>query len=110
MTKPIRHVVLVIFDTLRRDAVRCYGTPRPWGAIATPNLDAFARESVRFERAYPEALPTLCARRTVYTGLRTYPFHNGDFRHMGVVRERLQLCEQRGEESALRLVRDVVTE
>ena len=27
-------------------------------------------------------MPTLCARRTLYTGLRTYPFHNGDFRHI----------------------------
>ena len=91
---PVRHVVLVIFDTLRRDALGCYGAPPAWadervsGAgslgvpIATPHLDAFARESVRFERAYPEALPTLCARRTIYTGRRTYPFHNGDFRHI----------------------------
>ena len=71
----IRHVVLVVFDTLRRDAVGSYGTPAPWMGgdasdpnalphrIATPHLDAFARESVRFTRAYPEALPTLCARR-----------------------------------------------
>jgi arylsulfatase A-like enzyme len=75
-----RHVILVVFDTLRRDAVGCYGSPPPWGAIRTPNLDAFARESVRFTRAYPESLPTLCARRAIYTGQRTYPFHNGDFR------------------------------
>ena len=85
--RPVRHVILVVFDTLRRDAVGCYGTPPAWGAtlaapIATPHLDAFARESVRFTRAYPEALPTLCARRTIYTGRRTYPFHNGDFRHI----------------------------
>ena len=78
----VRHIVLIVFDTLRRDALGCYQTPPPWGAIATPNLDAFAAESVRFDRAYPEALPTLCARRTLYTGLRTYPFHNGDFRHI----------------------------
>lgn len=81
-TAPPRHVILVVFDTLRRDAVGSYGTPPPWGAIRTPNLDAFARESVSFTRAYPEALPTLCARRTIYTGMRTYPFHNGDFRHL----------------------------
>jgi arylsulfatase A-like enzyme len=85
--RPVRHVILVVFDTLRRDAVGCYGTPPAWGGtlaapIATPHLDAFARESVRFTRAYPEALPTLCARRTIYTGRRTYPFHNGDFRHI----------------------------
>ena len=79
---PVRHIVLVIFDTLRRDAVSCYGSPPEWASIETPHLDAFARESVRFDRAYAEALPTLCARRTIYTGLRTYPFHNGDFRHI----------------------------
>ena len=63
-SRPVRHVILVVFDTLRRDAVGCYGTPPDWSStlaapIATPHLDAFARESVRFTRAYPEALPTL---------------------------------------------------
>jgi len=77
------NVILVIFDTLRRDACGAYGEPPPWGRIATPNLDAFARESVTFTRAYPESLPTLCARRAIYTGQRTYPFHNGNFRLKG---------------------------
>ncbi|MGH7320203.1 MAG: sulfatase-like hydrolase/transferase, partial [Candidatus Rokuibacteriota bacterium] len=76
MHMPGLNVVLVIFDTLRLDAVGCYGTPPPWGPIATPNLDRFAKECVRFTRAYPESLPTLCARRAIYTGQRTYPFHN----------------------------------
>lgn len=77
------NVILVVFDTLRRDACGAYGAPAPWGAVATPNLDAFARESVTFTRAYPESLPTLCARRALYTGQRTYPFHNGNFRLKG---------------------------
>jgi arylsulfatase A-like enzyme len=63
LPSPVKHVILVIFDTLRRDAVSCYNDPPDWATIATPHLDAFARESVRFNRAYPEALPTLCARR-----------------------------------------------
>ena len=42
--RPIRHIVLVIFDTLRRDAVSCYGSPPEWASISTPHLDAFARE------------------------------------------------------------------
>lgn len=79
---PVRNVVLVVFDSLRRDALSCYGAPPAWASIRTPNLDAFARESVTFTRAYPESLPTLCARRAIYTGRRTYPFHNGDFSHM----------------------------
>lgn len=78
----VRHIILIVFDTLRRDAVGCYGRPPSWGAVRTPNLDAFARESIIFTRAYPESLPTLCARRAIYTGQRTYPFHNGDFRHI----------------------------
>ena len=39
--------------------------------------------ALRFNRAYPESLPTLPARRAIYTGVRTYPFHNGDFRLKG---------------------------
>ncbi len=74
------NIVLVIFDTLRKDHLGAYGNE--W--ISTPHLDAFARESVRFTRAYPESLPTLPFRRAVHTGLRTYPFHGhrelkGDF-------------------------------
>jgi arylsulfatase A-like enzyme len=84
---PIRNVVLVVFDTLRKDALGSYGERPPWGpdfpAIATPNLDAFAAESVRYTHAYPESLPTLPARRALYTGQRTYPFHNGRFRLKG---------------------------
>jgi arylsulfatase A-like enzyme len=78
------NVVLVVFDTLRKDAVGSYGQTPPWdlGPVATPNLDAFARESIRLTNAFPESLPTLCARRAIYTGQRTYPFHNGDFRQL----------------------------
>ncbi|WP_151446869.1 sulfatase [Lacisediminimonas profundi] len=79
---PARNVILVVFDSLRRDALGCYGGSPPWGSIHTPNLNAFAEESVMFTRAFPESLPTLCARRAIYTGQRTYPFHNGDFRYM----------------------------
>lgn len=81
------NVVLVVFDTLRRDAVSAYGTPPPWPddfpAIRTPHLDRFARSAVRFDRAFPESLPTLPARRALYTGQRVYPFHGGDFRLKG---------------------------
>lgn len=74
------NVVLVFVDTLRQDHVGAYGNT--W--IRTPHLDAFAREAVRFTRAYPESLPTLPVRRAVHTGLRTFPYHGhrrlkGDF-------------------------------
>ena len=66
------NVVLVILDTLRKDHVGAYGNP--W--IKTPNLDALAKESLRFSRAYPESLPTICARRAIHTGIRTWPFRD----------------------------------
>ena len=64
------NVVLVIIDSLRKDHVGAYGND--W--IQTPNLDALAKESLRFTRAYPESLPTICARRAIHTGIRTFPF------------------------------------
>jgi arylsulfatase A-like enzyme len=64
------NVVLVIVDSLRKDHLGAYGNA--W--IETPNLDALAKESLRFERAYPESLPTICARRAIHTGKRTWPF------------------------------------
>ena len=76
------NVVLVVFDSLRKDCVGYYGSP-PWGRVRTPHLDAFARESLAFHRAYPESLPTLPARRAIYTGRRGYPFVGGDFRLKG---------------------------
>ncbi|NLF01750.1 MAG: sulfatase [Anaerolineales bacterium] len=76
------NVVLVIFDSLRKDSVNVYG-PGPWGQVHTPHFEAFARESLVLTRAYPESLPTLPTRRAVYTGRRVYPFHNGDFHLKG---------------------------
>ncbi len=77
-----KNVVLVIFDSLRKDCIGAYGSP-PWGAVKTPHLDALASESMLFSRLYPESLPTLPTRRAVYTGRNVYPFHNADFRLKG---------------------------
>ena len=66
------NVILVIIDSLRRDHLGVYGND--W--IKTPNLDALARESLRFDRSYPESLPTILARRAIHTGIRTFPFRD----------------------------------
>ncbi len=66
------NLVLVILDSLRRDHVGCYGND--W--IKTPALDALATESIRFTNAYPESLPTVQARQSIYTGNRLFPFHD----------------------------------
>ncbi|HET7271471.1 MAG TPA: sulfatase, partial [Rubrobacter sp.] len=66
------NVILVILDSLRKDHIGVYGNDQ----IQTPNLDALAGESLRFTQAYPESLPTLCARRAIHTGMRTWPFRD----------------------------------
>ena len=82
------NIVLVVFDSLRKDCIGAYnsgqpGTP-PWGwSVRTPHLDALAAESLVFDRAYPETLPTLPTRRALYTGRRVYPFHNSNFHLRG---------------------------
>jgi arylsulfatase A-like enzyme len=76
------NIILVIFDSLRKDCVGVYGSP-PWGKVHTPHFDTFAKESLVMTRAFPESLPTLPARRAIYTGQRVYPFYNADFRLKG---------------------------
>ncbi len=75
----VANVVLIIMDSLRKDHVGAYGNDK----IKTPNLDALAKESLRFTRAYPESAPTICARRAIHTGLRTWPFE-GRRRYKGI--------------------------
>lgn len=69
---PRMNVILVIIDSLRKDHVGAYGNS--W--IKTPALDALAKESLRFTQAYPEAFPSIPARRGIHTGIRTFPFRN----------------------------------
>jgi arylsulfatase A-like enzyme len=76
------NIILVIFDSLRKDCVGVHGSP-PWGKVHTPHFEALAAESLVMTRAFPESLPTLPARRAIYTGRRVYPFHDADFRLKG---------------------------
>jgi arylsulfatase A-like enzyme len=64
------NVILVIIDSLRKDHVGAYGNDQ----AKTPNLDAIARDGLRFARAYPDAMPTIPARRAIHAGMRTFPF------------------------------------
>ncbi|MDQ3589544.1 MAG: sulfatase [Actinomycetota bacterium] len=64
------NVILVIIDSLRKDHVGAYGNYQ----AKTPNLDAIARDGLRFARAYPDAMPTIPARRAIHTGMRTFPY------------------------------------
>jgi len=64
------HVFWIMLDSLRRDHIGAYGST----VCKTPHLDAFAKESVVFDNAYPEALPTIPVRTALVTGCRT--LHN----------------------------------
>ena len=57
------NVVLVVVDTLRADALGCYGAP----ANPTPALDALAREGVLFEKAASSAPWTLPSFGSLFT-------------------------------------------
>ncbi len=64
-------VVLISIDTLRADHLPVYG----YATGRTPALDAFAKESVVFDRAYSHAPQTLPAHASILTGL--LPFEHG---------------------------------
>lgn len=66
-------IFLIIFDSLRKDHTgKTYGNN--W--IKTPHFDEFAKDSIVFEKAYPESLPTIPFRRSIHTGIRTFPFNH----------------------------------
>lgn len=64
-------IVLVSIDTLRADRLPVYG----YGKGRTPAIDALARESVIFDRAYAHAPQTLPSHASMFTGL--LPFEHG---------------------------------
>ncbi|MGQ7248717.1 sulfatase-like hydrolase/transferase [Halomonas sp. V046] len=56
-------VIYVLFDSLNRSALGCYG-----GAIPTPNFDRLAARSTVFDRHYIGSMPCMPARRDMHTG------------------------------------------
>lgn len=61
----VRSVIFVTVDTLRADALSCYGSTR----APTPNVDRLARDSVFFAHAYSPAPWTLPSLASTFTGL-----------------------------------------
>jgi len=64
------NVIVIMADSLRFDYLGCYGNK--W--IKTPNIDHLAEQSVLFENAYAEGLPTIPVRKALFTGRYTLPF------------------------------------
>ncbi len=67
------NVVLIFTDSTRADYISAYN---PDSLAKTPNLDALAGDSLVFSHAVPEAMPTGPARRSLLTGVRSFPFRN----------------------------------
>jgi arylsulfatase A-like enzyme len=65
------NVLLIVLDTVRADALSCYGNPR----TTTPYIDRLATEGVRFENAYATCFWTLPSHASLLTGL--YPTQAG---------------------------------
>src|SRR5437762_6210898 len=65
------NVVFITIDTLRPDHLGCYGDKQ----IHTPNIDALAADSARFDHAYTAVPVTLPSHTVIFTG--TYPMLSG---------------------------------
>ncbi len=65
------NLLFILTDQQRHDTLACYGNDR----VQTPNLNALARESFVFERAYTAQPVCTSARSTIMTGL--YPHATG---------------------------------
>jgi arylsulfatase A-like enzyme len=72
------NVIGIMLDSFRQDHISFYNGSQPIfdgvPACRTPHLDAFARECIVFDNAYPEALPTIPVRTQLFTGQRTLPY------------------------------------
>ena len=56
--------ILVVFDSLNRMAMHCYGGTE----IATPNFDRFAKRGLTFKNHFVGSLPCMPARRDLHSG------------------------------------------
>ena len=63
------NLIHIGIDTLGADWIGAFGNQ----FIRTPNIDRLLAKSAVFEDCYPEVLPTLPCRRSIYTGRRIFP-------------------------------------
>lgn len=67
------NVLLIVTDSTRVDYLGAYN---PDSIAKTPNLDALAKQSLKFGLAVPESMPTGAVRRTLLSGSRGFPFRD----------------------------------
>ena len=65
--------LLVVLPLVRADHVDAF---EEGSGTDTPNIDDLTGDSLRFDRAIPEVMPALPVRRTLVTGMRSFPFRD----------------------------------
>ncbi|MGC9450978.1 MAG: sulfatase family protein [Oceanipulchritudo sp.] len=70
-------ILYIDIDSCRPDHLGCYGYHRD----TSPNIDAIAREGVRFNKYYTSDAPCLPSRTALYTGM--FGIHSGVVGHGG---------------------------
>jgi arylsulfatase A-like enzyme len=96
---PPRHVLLVSIDTLRADALACYGNAE----ARTEALDRLAAEGVRFEAAIAPSPVTLPSHASMLTGLDPWTLgilDNGIYRLAPEVDSLAEILAAQGFETA----------
>ena len=68
-----RRALLVVLPLVRADYVKAF---EGGSGADTPNIDELTGDSLRFDRAIPECMPSLPVRRTLVTGMRSFPFRD----------------------------------
>jgi arylsulfatase A-like enzyme len=68
-----RGVVVVVLPLMRASHV---GAFKDGGHAKTPNLNDLTGKSLRCNRAIPESMPAVSARRALVTGMRAFPFRD----------------------------------
>lgn len=92
-TRRPEHLVLITVDTLRADRLGAYG----YAEAATPNIDALAREALRFDRAYAHSSMTLPSIASLLTGV--LPAEHGIYSNHGALKAETRTLAERVHEA-----------
>jgi hypothetical protein len=71
--EPGSSALLVVLPLVRSDYVKAFDNS---SGTDTPNLNELTGKSLRFDRVLPECMPALPVRRTLVTGMRSFPFRS----------------------------------
>lgn len=92
----VRKVVLVSIDALRADRLGCYGYARD----TSPHIDAVAKESLLFEKAFSHAPWTGPSMSTIFTG--RYPIETGMYRNRDRIDSQIPMLAELFQEKGFR--------